>query len=352
MPLSFEDFVGENLEDLDNPVFSIALTPSARLAVAGKARSRVSVWDTKSGELLDSSYDSYSATAVAVTPDKKRLVCRGRLGRDRAFSIQVWEIKMAIGRPFLHLMTLRRNVAPSMGIAVSPDGRLAACGVGSTLHIWDVETGECLRTLDGCAGEIQSLRFSPDGCLVATADSGSEFHVWDVSNGGLRFQCGTSLEPHALGMMPDGRSVAAASQDGSLLVFDTRSGICSQTWRAHESEFNVIAVSSDCRKVVSGSLKDRTLRVWDIEGARPVAMTTLPFGVLALDLKRSLLAVGDRGGNVLFSYVRQLTGTPVVTPVRLWNFGMWSLMWAGERRLLQASAWVDELTVFCDWEEA
>jgi hypothetical protein len=115
----------------------------------------------------------------------------------------------------------------------------------------------------------------------------------------------------------------------------------------------VIAVSSDCRKVVSGSLKDRTLRVWNIEDARQVAKTTLPFGVLALDLKRSLLAVGDRGGNVLFFYVRQITGAPVVTPVRLWNFGRWSLYHteggAYERRQVQPSMWSEELTVFCDW---
>lgn len=353
MPLSIEDFAGEDLEDRDNPIFSIALWPDARLAVAGEARHALSVWDTRRGGWLDSSYDSRSAIAVAVTPDQRRMVCRSRLGSDRALSMQVWEIKMAIGRPFLRLMTLRRNLAPSMGLALSPDGRIAAWGEGSTLHIWDIETGECLRTLREYSGEIQSVRFSPDGCLVASADSGG-VQVWDVNTGCLYLRCATTLAPSALALMPDGRSLAAAGEDGSFLLFDTRNGACTRTWQAHESQFNVIVVSSDCRTVVSGSLSDRTLRVWDIEGARRIAMTALPFGVLALDMKRSLLAVGDRGGNVLFFYVPQLTGTPVVTPVRLWNFGMWSLYTpsdgtAHERRQTQPSAWSDELTIFCDW---
>ncbi|MEK6324293.1 MAG: hypothetical protein AABN33_21855 [Acidobacteriota bacterium] len=354
MPLRFEDFAGDNLEELDNPILSIALTPNAQLAVVGEARRYMSVWNTQWGELFDQSYDSRSATAVAMTPDGRRLLCRGKLGSDHAWSIQVWEIKWGIGRPFLRLMTLRRKLAPSMGLALSPDGRIAAWGEGGALHIWDIEKGEFLRTLDASSGEIQSLRFSPDGCLVASGGSRGVVNIWDVNTGCLHLQCGNSLVRYALAVMPDGRSLAAAGEDGSFFVFDMRSGTCPRTWQAHESEFNVIAVSSDCRKVVSGSLKDRTLRVWDLEGARRIAMTKLPFGVMALDLKRSLLAVGDHSGNVLFFYVRQLTGTPVVTPVRLWNFGMWSLYLpagatAHERRQIHPSNWSDELTVFCDW---
>ncbi|MFY9573960.1 MAG: hypothetical protein WAV20_21390 [Blastocatellia bacterium] len=353
MLLSFDNFAGNAVEDLGNPVFSIAMTSNARLAVVGRARSPISVWDVRSGEMLDSSYDSISAIAVAVTPDQRRMVCRSRLGGDGALSLQVWEIKMAIGRPFLRLATLRRNLSPSMGLALSPDGRLAAWGEGSTLHIRDLETSECHQTLRGSSGEIQSLKFSPDGCLVALA--GSEgLEVWDVNRGSLQFECSDSLEPHALGLMPDGRWLVVAGEDGSISVFDARNGTRIRTWRAHEPGLNVIAVSSDCRKVASGSLTDRSIGVWDVESSQCITKAELPFGVIALDLKRSLLAVGDRGGNVLFSYVRQLTGTPVVTPVRLWKFGQWSLYRPTEdgpyeRRQVQPGVWSDELTVFCDW---
>lgn len=348
MSATLEDFAGDGLEERDNPIFSIALTPNAQLAVVGEARHNMSVWNTQERELFDRSYDSKTVTAVAMTPDRRRLLSRGKLGSDRGWSMQVWEIKWGIGRPFLRLATLRRNLAPSMGIALSPDGRLAAWGEGSTVHIWDIETGKCLRRLYEYSGEIQSIRFLPDGCLVASADPGG-VQVWDVNTGCLHLRldnpCDNALVPNALALMPDGRSLAAASQDGWLSVFDFRSGTCTKTWQAHESAFHLIAASSDCRSVVSGSLEDRTLRVWDISGTRRVAITTLPFGPLALDLKRSLLAIGDRGGNVFFLYARQLTGTSVVTPVRLWNFGVCAF----DRRPIHPSAWAGELTVFCDW---
>jgi len=63
----------------------------------------------------------------------------------------------------------------------SPEGQLAS-GRDGSIRLWDVETGRCLRTLEGHAGGVWSIRFSPDG----RKDSGSydkTIRLWNVKDG-------------------------------------------------------------------------------------------------------------------------------------------------------------------------
>src|SRR5262245_28762317 len=49
-------------------------------------------------------------------------------------------------------------------VVFSPDGRLlATAGPGQSIQLWDVETHEELRRLEGHRTFIRTLAFSPDG---------------------------------------------------------------------------------------------------------------------------------------------------------------------------------------------
>jgi WD40 repeat protein len=62
----------------------------------------------------------------------------------------------------------------------SRDGRLLATSDGGAVHVWEVATGQAVRTLRGHRGEIQSLVFSADGRRLATASSDSTTLLWDL----------------------------------------------------------------------------------------------------------------------------------------------------------------------------
>src|SRR5262249_11158447 len=75
-----------------------------------------------------------------------------------------------------------------------PDGKpLAAAHFDRTIRIWDVQTGELVRKLDGHTDRILDVRFSPDGNLLASAggpirgpDKGpvaGELKLWDLTTG-------------------------------------------------------------------------------------------------------------------------------------------------------------------------
>jgi WD40 repeat protein len=71
--------------------------------------------------------------------------------------------------------------SPAQCLAFSPKGTMLAVGVGNTLQIWDVTSGNLIVSLEGHAGLINNVAFSPDGKYVATTGQDDQLYLWQVS---------------------------------------------------------------------------------------------------------------------------------------------------------------------------
>ena len=69
-------------------------------------------------------------------------------------------------------------------MAVSADGRLALSGSADrTVKVWDLTSGQELRTLAGHAREVSSVAVSADGRLALSGSYDRTVKVWDLNSG-------------------------------------------------------------------------------------------------------------------------------------------------------------------------
>ncbi|MGD9632123.1 MAG: WD40 repeat domain-containing serine/threonine protein kinase [Pirellulales bacterium] len=168
------------------------------------------------------------------------------------------------------------------GIAFSHDGsRLAAaCGDGA-IRVWDLRDG-ALTTLRGHDGYVYGVAFNPANCdqIVSSGNDGL-IRVWDVKLSSEFLSPLPGLKVYAVGMAccvafgPDGAILAAASEAGTVQVWEARTGKLIHRLEGHELWAGSVAFSPDGKLLASGSWGG-VIRIWDLRSGTVIRKLRLP----------------------------------------------------------------------------
>ena len=171
----------------------------------------------------------------------------------------------AEGRP---LGIAHRDIVQSLRF--SPDGRLLASGGFQNVVIWDVQTGQVRRELTGFADRVVALDFSPDGNWLATGggppSENGEIKVFDVRTGKLivDIENGHSDTVYGVAFSPDGTKLATGSADKFVKVFELPSGKFLKSFEGHTHHVLDVGWKSDGKTLASCGA-DNVIKVWDYE---------------------------------------------------------------------------------------
>ena len=278
------------LQTLDNTggmVVTASFSPDGKLIVSSSYGGTIKLWNAETGVCLKTLQESY--------------------GQNR--KVPLWQY---------------RHKAL---VAFSPTGRIIAFSDRLILKIWNVAIAACEKRMDFTKDfepdlGIEGLVFSPSGQQLATIHNSNVVSLWNVSNRTFEF----ILEGHtkfinSILYSSKGHLIASASHDGTIKLWDTKSGECIATLDEGEGQMiRSISFSENGNKLVSGG-SDRVIRIWDIANSSCQIIPTphMP----EIDFVSFL-----PGGREIIS-----TSTDRETTIRIWDYASHSFI-----RTVKASA--------------
>ncbi|KIX02554.1 uncharacterized protein Z518_08495 [Rhinocladiella mackenziei CBS 650.93] len=131
-----------------------------------------------------------------------------------------------------------------------------------------------LGQVNGYTGLVRSVAFSPDGTTLASGSDDKSVRVWDSATGIQLEQFNSHTDVvRSVSFSPDGTTIASGSSDTSVRVWDAATGMQLRKLVGHTDSVMSVAFSPDSIVIASGSW-DRSVRIWDAATGRPLRQLT------------------------------------------------------------------------------
>jgi WD40 repeat protein len=242
----------------------IDFSPNGKNLVSGSGDCQVRLWDTECGACIKTLAGHTSlAVSVAFSPDGKTLASGSN-------EIKLWDSDTGAC-----IKTLHGHTNWVWSVNFSPDSKtLLTSSADRTLKLWDIQTGNCLKTLQGHTNWIWAAAFSPDGKIAASASGDYTTKIWDINTGA----CLATLAEHSNGVLsvaisPNNKIIATASDDRTIKLWDLEASIREnqannlpsslKTLLGHTSGVYFVTFSPDGTTLATAS-DDQTIKIWDI----------------------------------------------------------------------------------------
>lgn len=214
---------------------------------------------------------SKPVTELVVTPNGKTIIS----GSDDN-TIKLWDIETGEC-----LKTLKGHSGRIHSLAITLDGKQIISGSLMETKIWDLQSGKCLKNIiqkqyatiftnDDYITSFQVI--SSDGNTIASVNYYEEVRVWNQEDFSFisKFYTNVGTSPR-LAISPDGNIIAVgkgstSDRCGKIEIWDIKKNQCIHKLNKHTNLVSVLVITPD-NKLVSGSW-DKTIRVWDIESGK------------------------------------------------------------------------------------
>lgn len=137
------------------------------------------------------------------------------------------------------------------------------------IHLWDGNTGELLKTLDGHSFTVDSIEFLPDNQHLLSAGWDGQILLWDMDKDTPLKSLQTGADIIYDLVVMDDKQFLSADSNGLISLWDLESSEIIRQYIGHEGAVNGIALSPD-QQILASAGNDGLVMLWDIETAEPI----------------------------------------------------------------------------------
>ncbi|EKU98531.1 WD40 repeat-containing protein [Leptolyngbya sp. PCC 7375] len=243
-------------------VLAVAFSPNGQLLAASDANGQIWLWRT---DHLDQPYLTWQGHgdwvwSLDFSPDSQFLVSGCDDDDD---TLKLWDVQTG-----QHLRTLMVPESRVRTVGWHLQQMLiASSGVDGAVRLWNPETGDCVQTLAGHTNKSSALAWCPkeeNQHILATGSADQTIRTWDTETGDCMWVMDVEVGVFAIAWHPDGNILASGNKNGDVQIWDSHTGALLQTLKGHQKCLWSLAWNQDGSLLASGG-DDRSIRLWDTQ---------------------------------------------------------------------------------------
>ena len=254
------------LKGYDAAVLDIHWSVDSARLFSASADLTIAVWDVETGSRVKRLKGHHQSIINSCCPS--RMINPMLVSGDDDGLILVWD-----PREKSPILTMQHDW-PVTTVAFNATGDMVYTGsIDNSIVAWDLKTREMAYKLSGHADTITGIKLSPDGDALLSTAMDNTVRTWDVkpfcakSDRQMAVYEGVLHGPDRNLLKPcwssDGQKIACGSADGTVLIWDAKSGAIQYKLPGHRGTVNevdwhpsapVIASCSNDRMIFVGEL--------------------------------------------------------------------------------------------------
>ena len=205
-------------------------------------------------------------TSLAFSPDRQHLISAGN-------TILRWNLATGAAQPLGQTKPESGDPVQINSISVSPDGKVATAGSDGKINLWKPD-GTLQQSFVGHQAAISEISFNPAGDRLVSASADKSVRLWTISDrpANSKGSIYSAIFSPVSHLSADPRFFATAGWDGAIDLWkqtgDRRTLV--RVLKGHQSTIAAITYSPDGKTLASASA-DKSIKLWQVSAGKAIA---------------------------------------------------------------------------------